>query len=194
MLWSRTCVDSRSTQASACRLIYLEGRSQEEAAALLGYSKAHLSRLHRDALESAESRVRGPAVLSGPCPRRDVELTIPPREFRRARTTRPVWSQPLATRLRRPGRPPGEHAMTIEELADRADDVALLLVGQLGIHRQGERLARGRFGDGEVAGLVAERREAGLQVERDRVVDLGPDLAGRSDTRAARRGPRPARG
>ncbi len=39
------------TQASACRLIYLEGRSQEEAAALLGYSKAHLSRLHREALE-----------------------------------------------------------------------------------------------------------------------------------------------
>ncbi len=39
------------SQASACRLIYLEGRSQEEAAALLGYSKARLSRLHREALD-----------------------------------------------------------------------------------------------------------------------------------------------
>lgn len=39
-------------QASACRLIYLDGKSQDETAALLGYSKAYLSRLHRDALES----------------------------------------------------------------------------------------------------------------------------------------------
>ena len=39
-------------QASACRLIYLDGKSQDEAAALLGYSKSYLSRLHRDALES----------------------------------------------------------------------------------------------------------------------------------------------
>ena len=38
---------------------------------------------------------------------------------------------------------------------------------------------RGGLGDGEVAGLVAEGGEAGLQVERDRVVDLGPDLAAR---------------
>ena len=69
-------------------------------------------------------------------------------------------------------------ALGVEELADRADDVALLLLGQLGVHRQGQRLAGGRFGDGEVAGLVAQGREAGLQVERDRIVDLGPDLAG----------------
>ena len=40
-------------QASACRLIYLDGKSQDETAALLGYSKAYLSRLHRDALENA---------------------------------------------------------------------------------------------------------------------------------------------
>ncbi len=39
-------------QASACRLIYLDGKTQDEAAAQLGYSKAYLSRLHRDALES----------------------------------------------------------------------------------------------------------------------------------------------
>jgi RNA polymerase sigma factor (sigma-70 family) len=39
-------------QASACRLIYLDGKTQDEAAAHMGYSKAYLSRLHRDALES----------------------------------------------------------------------------------------------------------------------------------------------
>ncbi|MGP0067150.1 MAG: sigma-70 family RNA polymerase sigma factor [Isosphaeraceae bacterium] len=50
-------------QASACRLIYLDGKSQEEAAALLGYSKAYLSRLHRDALESLSREYQdGPAL------------------------------------------------------------------------------------------------------------------------------------
>ena len=39
-------------QATACRLIYLDGKSQDEVAALLGYSKAYLSRLHRNALDS----------------------------------------------------------------------------------------------------------------------------------------------
>lgn len=37
-------------QAAACRLIYLHGKSQDEAAALLGYSKSYVSRLHRDAI------------------------------------------------------------------------------------------------------------------------------------------------
>ena len=54
----------------------------------------------------------------------------------------------------------------------------LLFLGQLGIHRQRERLAGRRLRDGEVAGLVAQRGEAVLKVERDRVIDLGPDLAG----------------
>jgi RNA polymerase sigma factor (sigma-70 family) len=38
------------TQAAACRLIYLHGKSQDEAAALLGCSKSYMSRLHREAI------------------------------------------------------------------------------------------------------------------------------------------------
>jgi RNA polymerase sigma factor (sigma-70 family) len=45
-----------SDQAAACRLIYLHGKSQEEVADLLGYSEAHLSRLHRDALAALRCR------------------------------------------------------------------------------------------------------------------------------------------
>ncbi|MGO9463362.1 MAG: sigma-70 family RNA polymerase sigma factor [Isosphaeraceae bacterium] len=37
-------------QAAACRLIYLHGKSQDEAAALLGCSKSYMSRLHREAI------------------------------------------------------------------------------------------------------------------------------------------------
>jgi RNA polymerase sigma factor (sigma-70 family) len=37
-------------QAAACRLIYLHGKSQDEAAVLLGCSRSYLSRLHRDAI------------------------------------------------------------------------------------------------------------------------------------------------
>ena len=59
---------------------------------------------------------------------------------------------------------------------NRADDVALFGVGELGIDRQGEGLAGRRFGLRKIARLVAQRREAGLQVERDRIVDLGADL------------------
>ncbi len=38
------------THAAACRLIYVEGKSQDEAAALVGCSKSYLSRLHREAI------------------------------------------------------------------------------------------------------------------------------------------------
>ncbi len=37
-------------QAAACRLIYLHGKSQDEAAVLVGCSKSYMSRLHRDAI------------------------------------------------------------------------------------------------------------------------------------------------
>jgi RNA polymerase sigma factor (sigma-70 family) len=37
-------------QAAACRLIYLQGMSQDEAAAFLGCSKSYMSRLHRGAI------------------------------------------------------------------------------------------------------------------------------------------------
>lgn len=36
--------------ALACRLIYLSGKSQDEVAALLGYSRSYLSRMHNEAL------------------------------------------------------------------------------------------------------------------------------------------------
>lgn len=37
--------------AMACRLIYIDGKSQDEAAQALGYSKSYMSRMHRDAIE-----------------------------------------------------------------------------------------------------------------------------------------------
>jgi RNA polymerase sigma factor (sigma-70 family) len=43
-------------QATACRLIYIDGKSQDEVAELLGYSKAYLSRLHRHALDALRRR------------------------------------------------------------------------------------------------------------------------------------------
>jgi RNA polymerase sigma factor (sigma-70 family) len=39
------------THAKACRLIYIDGKSQDEAAQALGYSKSYMSRMHRDAIE-----------------------------------------------------------------------------------------------------------------------------------------------
>jgi DNA-directed RNA polymerase specialized sigma subunit len=39
------------THALACRLIYVDGKSLNEAASVLGYSKSYMSRLHRDAIE-----------------------------------------------------------------------------------------------------------------------------------------------
>jgi RNA polymerase sigma factor (sigma-70 family) len=38
------------THATACRLIYIGGKSQDEAAAVVGCSKSNLSRLHRQAI------------------------------------------------------------------------------------------------------------------------------------------------
>lgn len=77
-----------------------------------------------------------------------------------------------------------------EEAADGLDDVDLLLFGQLGVHREGEGLAGGALGLGEVAGPVAEVAEALLEVERDGVVNLGADAVGAEvrDERVAVRG------
>ena len=48
--------------AQACRFIYIDGKSQDEAAALLGCSKSYLSRLHRDAIDwLIRDRVCGPS-------------------------------------------------------------------------------------------------------------------------------------
>ena len=38
------------THALACRMIYLSGKSQDEVASLLGFSKSYLSRIHNEAL------------------------------------------------------------------------------------------------------------------------------------------------
>jgi len=51
-------------------------------------------------------------------------------------------------------------------------------VEEFGVDREGEDFGGGALGVGEVAGLVAERLEGGLQVERDGVVDLAANLAG----------------
>ena len=67
-------------------------------------------------------------------------------------------------------------AFLIQELADRGDDRLLLFVGQFGIDRHRECLTRGRFGVRKIAGVMAQRREARLQVQRNRVVDLRADL------------------
>ena len=69
--------------------------------------------------------------------------------------------------------------MSIEILADRTDDEPLLLVAELRIERQRERFTGGRFRVGKIARLVAQRLEAKLQVERDRVIDLRADLSRR---------------
>src|ERR1044071_1756208 len=62
-----------------------------------------------------------------------------------------------------------------EESSERLDDVLLLRARQLRIHRERERGARGALGLGEVALAVSEVGEAGLQVERDGVIDLRAD-------------------
>ena len=49
------------SHAVACRLIYIEGKSQDEAAEILGYSKGYFSRLHSDAISRLSSKYRGSA-------------------------------------------------------------------------------------------------------------------------------------
>ena len=44
------------THALACRLIYLSGKSQDEVAELLGFSRSHLSRMHNEALSWLDRR------------------------------------------------------------------------------------------------------------------------------------------
>src|SRR5262245_11372617 len=61
------------------------------------------------------------------------------------------------------------------ESVDRVDDVTLVLFRQFGIDRQRQGLVRGRLGVGEGAAGVSECGEAALEMERDRIVDLGPD-------------------
>ena len=60
---------------------------------------------------------------------------------------------------------------------DSRDHARGRLVGELGIERQREDLARGPLHDRQVAALAAEDRERRLQVQRDREVDERADPA-----------------
>ncbi len=63
------------------------------------------------------------------------------------------------------------------EALDDVDYGLLLVFSEFRVHGQGQYLVGGAFGFGEVASLVAQCGQAGLQVERQRVVDLAADLA-----------------
>ena len=64
------------------------------------------------------------------------------------------------------------------EGADGFDDGLLFVVAEFGVDGQGEDFGGGAFGVGEVAGLVAEVFERGLQMEGDGVVDFAADAMG----------------
>ena len=64
------------------------------------------------------------------------------------------------------------------EGGDCGDDRALLSLGELGIDGKGENLVAGRFGCGEVAGLVTEIGKGFLKVQGDRIVDFRRNTAG----------------
>ena len=57
-------------------------------------------------------------------------------------------------------------------------DLVDLRRGQFRVHRDRQRLGARALGVREGAGTVAQAREAGLQVQRFGVVDLGADAAG----------------
>src|SRR5687768_4589675 len=63
------------------------------------------------------------------------------------------------------------------ESGDLRDHVFLLVFGQLGEDGQRHGLAGGALGFGEIAFAIAEILKALLLVQRQRVVDLGPDIA-----------------
>src|SRR5271170_6258715 len=84
--------------------------------------------------------------------------------------------------------PPAQRIATINETAllaveirNTGDDPALLFFGQFGEHWQGKDFFRGAFGFGEIAFAVSEVHKTGLQVQRDGIVDFGPDLARRKE-------------
>ncbi len=64
----------------------------------------------------------------------------------------------------------------LRRVAECLADVANFLVGQVGIHGEAESLGGDFLGNGKVAGLMAEVREDGLEMERDRVVGDGGDV------------------
>src|ERR1019366_9893338 len=79
--------------------------------------------------------------------------------------------------------PPAEtlQATSLRRLAVKVCDAfhhpALLVFVEFSKHGQRQHFFRGALGFGEVAFAVSEIDEARLQVQRDGIVDLGPDLA-----------------
>jgi len=65
-----------------------------------------------------------------------------------------------------------------EELLDDIRHAPQLLVGQAGINRQTEALARGLLRDGKIADFVAQVRVAFLEVQRQRVMKRATDSIG----------------
>src|SRR5207249_269255 len=64
--------------ALACRMIYVDGKSQEEAAAVLGCSKSYFSRLYRDAVEWLSRDYRAPGAIGGQALSEPAELGLSP--------------------------------------------------------------------------------------------------------------------
>ena len=64
-----------------------------------------------------------------------------------------------------------------QKLRDRIDHRLLLVFAQFGEDGQSQHFARGALRFREVAFLVAQALQRFLQMQRDGVIDLGPDLA-----------------
>ena len=62
--------------------------------------------------------------------------------------------------------------VSAKSLFDGRGDVLLLLDGEVGVDRNGERFVRRFFGFGEVAFFVAEIFKAWLQMERNGIIDV----------------------
>src|SRR3970282_1913954 len=72
---------------------------------------------------------------------------------------------------------PSKSWMTQVTAPDSFDDPRLLIFGQFGVDRQRQRLGGGRLGRRERTAVIAEAGKALLEVERHRIVHLGPDAA-----------------
>src|ERR1700722_19282099 len=65
--------------------------------------------------------------------------------------------------------------LAFEKLADARRGVANFFFAQAWENRQREHFAGQGFGAGKIAALVAERREALLQVQRHRIINFAAD-------------------
>ena len=86
----------------------------------------------------------------------------------------------------------GRSPRSCVERENRVDDCVLLLPGHLRIDRERDHFPGRCLGDRQAAALVAQMREAGLQVQGQRVVDRAADARLPSGAPAARRGAAPA--